>query len=139
MGRENREAMALKARVVRRPPAVLAYGCTDVEKLSEVCRALGAGLRVLQPEDWATRLGVLAGEAGPESPAAGEAPQESLLVFAYFSDALLDRALAALRKAGLAFDYKAMLTPTNRAWPLYALLEELKRERAQIDAQRSTP
>lgn len=107
-------------------------------KLKQVCCALGAELRVLQPEDWATRLGVLAGEAGPSATAAGDAPKESLLVFAYFSDALLDKALAALRKEGLAFDYKAMLTPTNRTWPLHALLEELKKERAQVEAQRRT-
>ncbi len=129
--------MTLKARVLRRAPSMLAYGCADEEKLKQVCCALGAELRVLKPEDWATRLGVLAGEVGPETLMAGEAPKESLLVFAYFSEAQLDKALAALRKESLLFDYKAMLTPTNRAWTLYELLEELKRERAQIDAQRS--
>lgn len=59
----------MKARVVRRAPLALAYGCADDERLREVFAAMGAQVRVLKSEDWGTRLGVLAGEAGP----AGEA------------------------------------------------------------------
>ena len=129
----------MKARVVRRAPLALAYGCADEERLREVFAAMGAQVRVLKGEDWGTRLGVLAGEAGPAGEAAAAAPQQSVLVFAYFTDALLDKALAALRTAQLAFDYKAALTPTNRTWTLQMLLEELKRERAHIEAQRSRP
>ena len=129
----------MKARVVRRAPLALAYGCADEERLREVFAAMGAQVRVLKGEDWGTRLGVLAGEAGPAGDAEAAAPQQSVLVFAYFTDALLDKALAALRTAQLAFDYKAALTPTNRTWTLQMLLEELKRERAHIEAQRSRP
>ena len=129
----------MKARVVRRAPLALAYGCADDERLREVFAAMGAQVRVLKSEDWGTRLGVLAGEAGPAGGAEAAAPQPSVLVFAYFNDALLDKALAALRTAQLAFDYKAALTPTNRTWTLQMLLEELKRERAHIEAQRGRP
>ena len=129
----------MKARVVRRAPLALAYGCADEERLREVFAAMGAQVRVLKGEDWGTRLGVLAGEAGPAGGAEAAAPQPSVLVFAYFTDALLDKALAALRTAQLAFDYKAALTPTNRTWTLQMLLEELKRERAHIEAQRGRP
>ena len=129
----------MKARVVRRAPLALAYGCADEERLREVFAAMGAQVRVLKGEDWGTRLGVLAGEAGPAGEAEAAAPQQSVLVFAYFTDALLDKALAALRTAQLAFDYKAALTPTNRTWTLQMLLEELKRERAHIEAQRGRP
>ena len=129
----------MKARVVRRAPLALAYGCADEERLREVFAAMGAQVRVLKGEDWGTRLGVLAGEAGPAGEAEAAAPQQGVLVFAYFTDALLDKALAALRTAQLAFDYKAALTPTNRTWTLQMLLEELKRERAHIEAQRSRP
>ena len=129
----------MKARVVRRAPLALAYGCADDEWLREVFAAMGAQVRVLKSEDWGTRLGVLAGEAGPAGEAEAAAPQPSVLVFAYFTDALLDKALAALRTAQLAFDYKAALTPTNRTWTLQMLLEELKRERAHIEAQRGRP
>lgn len=129
----------MKARVVRRAPLALAYGCADEERLREVFAAMGAQVRVLKGEDWGTRLGVLAGEAGPAGEAEAAAPQQSVLVFAYFTDALLDKALAALRTAQLAFDYNAALTPTNRTWTLQMLLEELKRERAHIEAQRSRP
>ena len=129
----------MKARVVRRAPLALAYGCADDERLREVFAAMGAQVRVLKSEDWGTRLGVLAGEAGPAGEAEAAAPQQSVLVFAYFTDALLDKALAALRTAQLAFDYKAALTPTNRTWTLQMLLEELQRERAHIEAQRGRP
>lgn len=129
----------MKARVVRRAPLALAYGCADDERLREVFAAMGAQVRVLKSEDWGTRLGVLAGEAGPAGGAEAAAPPPSVLVFAYFTDALLDKALAALRTAQLAFDYKAALTPTNRTWTLQMLLEELKRERAHIEAQRGRP
>ena len=129
----------MKARVVRRAPLALAYGCADEERLREDFAAMGAQVRVLKSEDWGTRLGVLAGEAGPAGEAEAAAPQQSVLVFAYFTDALLDKALAALRTAQLAFDYKAALTPTNRTWTLQMLLEELKRERAHIEAQRGRP
>lgn len=129
----------MKARVVRRAPLALAYGCADEERLREVFAAMGAQVRVLKSEDWGTRLGVLAGEAGPAGEAETAAPQQSVLVLAYFTDALLDKALAALRTAQLAFDYKAALTPTNRTWTLQMLLEELKRERAHIEAQRGRP
>ena len=129
----------MKARVVRRAPLALAYGCADDERLREVFAAMGAQVRVLKSEDWGTRLGVLAGEAGPAGGAEAAAPQPSVLVVAYFTDALLDKALAALRTAQLAFDYKAALTPTNRTWTLQMLLEELKRERAHIEAQRGRP
>lgn len=129
----------MKARVVRRAPLALAYGCADEERLREIFAAMGAQVRVLKSEDWGTRLGVLAGEAGPAGEAEAAAPQQSVLVFAYFTDALLDKALAALRTAQLAFDYKAALTPTNRTWTLQMLLEELKRERAHIEAQRGRP
>ena len=116
----------MKARVVRRAPLALAYGCVNEEKLREIFAAMGVQVRVLQPEDCGTRLGVLAGEAGPAGGAGAPAPQHSVLVFA---DALLDKALAALRTAQLGFDYKATLTPTNRMWTLPTLLEELQRER----------
>ena len=73
----------MKARVVRRAPLALAYGCADDERLREVFAAMGAQVRVLKSEDWGTRLGVLAGEAGPAGGAEAAAPQPSVLVFAY--------------------------------------------------------
>ena len=71
----------MKARVVRRAPLALAYGCADEERLREVFAAMGAQVRVLKGEDWGTRLGVLAGEAGPAGEAEAAAPQQSVLVF----------------------------------------------------------
>lgn len=128
----------MKARVVRRAPLALAYGCADDERLREVFAAMGAQVRVLKSEDWGTRLGVLAGEAGRRrSGGRGAAAKRAWCLLFY--RCLLDKALAALRTAQLAFDYKAALTPTNRTWTLQMLLEELKRERAHIEAQRGRP
>ena len=72
----------MKARVVRRAPLALAYGCVNEEKLREVFAAMGVQVRVLQPEDCGTRLGVLAGEAGPAGGVGDPAPKHSVLVFA---------------------------------------------------------
>ena len=57
----------------------------------------------------------------------------------HLTEELRGKALAALRTAQLGFDYKATLTPTNRMWTLPTLLEELQRERAQIEAQGRKP
>ena len=54
---KEREAGPVKARVVRRAPLALAYGCVNEEKLREVFAAMGVQVRVLQPEDCGTRLG----------------------------------------------------------------------------------
>ncbi len=80
-------------RVVRRAPLALAYGCADEERLREVFAAMGAQVRVLKGEDWGTRLWRAGGRRqGPAGEAEAAAPQQSVLVFAYFTDALLDKA-----------------------------------------------
>ncbi len=54
------------------------------------------------------------------------------LILSGFSSAEMDRVLTVVREAGLSFPLKAVVTPTNRTWPLGRLLEELRREREQI-------
>jgi hypothetical protein len=42
-----------------------------------------------------------------------------------FSEKEMDKLLAALKKAQVPIDYKAILTPTNRRWNVLRLLLEL--------------
>lgn len=129
----------MKARVVRRAPLALAYGCVNEEKLREVFAAMGVQVRVLQPEDCGTRLGVLAGEAGPAGGAGVRRRSTACWCLPILPTPCWTKPLPRWRTAQLGFDYKATLTPTNRMWTLPTLLEELQRERAQIEAQGRKP
>lgn len=99
---QRKRGGAVKARVVRRAPLALAYGCVNEEKLREVFAAMGVQVRVLQPEDCGTRLGVLAGEAGPAGGAGVPAPQHSVLVFAYLPTPCWTKPLPRCARRSLA-------------------------------------
>jgi hypothetical protein len=60
----------------------------------------------------------------------GTVPAESLILMCGFSEKEMDKLLAALKKAQLPIDYKAILTPTNRRWNVLRLLLELGVEKA---------
>lgn len=100
------------------------------------CGALAArGLRVKKvgPADLERNVGFLAG-LDPEAPAPetpSPAPEEPAVIFCGVTDQTLDASLAALKRAKY-FGLKAVLTQTNRAWTLGALLSELVRERAAM-------
>jgi hypothetical protein len=55
----------------------------------------------------------------------GQVPAESMIVMCGFSEKEMDKLLAALKKAQVPIDYKAILTPTNRRWNVLRLLLEL--------------
>ena len=57
---------------------------------------MGAQVRVLKGEDFGARaLACWRATAGPAGEAEAAAPQQSVLVFACFTDALLDKALCS--------------------------------------------
>lgn len=96
-----------------------------------------------EPVGWlAARPGMTQAEPNPRLQATDEAAETSLsestrallpcLILNGFSSAEMDQVLAVVREAGLFFPLKAVVTPTNRMWPLGRLLEELRREREQI-------
>lgn len=65
---------------------------------------------------------VNAGASGAETP-------PNCLVLCGLRDKRLDKALFELRRADIAIDYKAILTPSNQEWTVPELMKELQRER----------
>ena len=93
-------------------------------------------LRRVAKEDYNQPLGALAGIKDiPKLSESyeGEELNDTLFVFAFFTDARLNQALAALRKSGAGpFPYKAILTPTNQTWNAMQCFREIKEEREAI-------
>lgn len=124
-------------------PLALLYGLPADTPAGRDIRALllamGAAPRAVAPAELDCPVGVLAGldrapKGRTEAPNAGPAPEEPALVMCRFSAAQVDSLLAALRAAGIALPLKAVLTEHNRAWSMRALLEELRREHAAMQA-----
>ncbi len=57
----------------------------------------------------------------------------SLILICGLSEKRLDKVLFELRRAEVAADFKAVLTPTNKNWTLRRLFAELSRERAVME------
>ena len=55
-------------------------------------------------------------------------PEKRLILICGLSDKRLDALLAALKKAGVQTDYKAVLTASNRRWTVLRLLLALDAE-----------
>lgn len=90
-------------------------------------------VRTVPPERYGDSLGYLAGDRScPQADAPGEALEAPLLVLAGLDGGRMGRALDALERAGLRFDYKAMLTPINRFWDVPTLYAEIVREHEQM-------
>lgn len=66
------------------------------------------------------------------APFAGNAPQESVLIFCDFQEKHFDKMLFTLRQRQITTDYKAVLTPTNKDWTVMRLLLELGHEKRGI-------
>ena len=123
-------------------PLVL-YHLSDLKKeqqLSALCKDLGFRAKRLLPGDANKTVGALVGlktmPAEEKAPAGWSMPE--LLVFAEMTGEALDLFLAAYKSAGIApVALKAVVTPHNTAWSLYALAEELKKERAAMLLYRS--
>lgn len=56
------------------------------------------------------------------------APETEFMLLCALGDRQLDRLLAAMRRAGAAVPYKAVLTEQNRNWTLERLIREVARE-----------
>lgn len=122
-------------------PILLLYdplGSLWVPKLKQYCAIQGLRLRPVEQADLGRTISVLAQglvvsttEAVPDGPNE-KTPiiSEPMLVFCSFTNAQLDRMLAALRRMEAPRPLlKAVLTPDNAAWSFAALYHELCRER----------
>ena len=119
-------------------PTVLFYSPSPVpwaSGLRQTCAVQKLRLRTVTGGQLGCPLSALwSGTAVPE-----ETPAplpEPMLVFCGLTNAQLDRLRPALRKLGAGPCLKAILTPTNAAWPFRALYEELCKERAEIQKPR---
>ena len=120
-------------------PLILAYNLPDAKlaKLQTLAMIVGARVRPVQPEEYASPVGQLAGlsvEAADASSEKAAFPDE-MIVLCGFSDAMLDRLLVSLRRKKVPpIALKAVLTQSNAAWTSYELHRELSREREAIAA-----
>jgi hypothetical protein len=104
--------------------------------LQQVCTALGIELIDVAREDYAQKLGALAGVRGFSRDKAvyrgPELPTE-MLVFSEMNSDQLDDFLAAYKETGLApVALKAVVTPGNVFWDADTLFRELMREHLQM-------
>lgn len=106
--------------------------------LSAVRRAalpLKLRVRAAAPEQAGQKLGFLLGRKGFEA-LEGEAPPvpDPILVLDGFTGARMDALLRALARARVPRTvYKAAVTATNVDWTLYALWQELQKEREALE------
>jgi hypothetical protein len=116
---------------------LLVFHPNDAEwkKIKQIANAQKIRSERVEPARYMQPLGTLA--AGGQNPQGkisatyeGEAPAESLIVMCGFTEKEMDKLLAALKKAQVPIDYKAILTPTNRRWNVLRLLLELGAEKA---------
>lgn len=105
----------------------------DTSRLRSILAAQGAELRPLTDGQLGQTVGHLSGLSGyPAVPAAGGSFPEPVMVFCGFTRERLDTVMEALRTGGAPRALKAVQTPTNAAWSLLQLAEELRSERAEI-------
>ena len=117
--------------------AILLFGAE--EKVAIYLRKTLVSLRVMvrsiPQEQYAHSLGWLAGDKScptQREPYQGQPLEKPLLLLAGFSPSRMELVLNAMRRGGLYFDYKAMLTPTNISWTFAQLCEELSREHQAV-------
>ena len=99
-------------------------------------------LRMLSPDQLHQTVGHLAGLEGcpaREAPDPRPIVEHPVLVLCGFSASRLDALLKNLRQAQAVFPYKAVLTASNRDWPLCDLYLELVEEHRQMSGQAPGP
>ena len=100
-------------------------------RLSFLASALGIRVKAAEGREQGQTVGALCG-VDPAVNGSSGAIDGEMLVMAFFSDALMDRFLKALRDSGDTVALKAVLMPYNRAWRLDRLYRELKAEAAAM-------
>ena len=107
------------------------------ERVREVLRGLGVRVRVAAPARLGDAAGAFAGLVGFR-PAftdyAGPLPEGEFVLLCGLNNAQVDGFIAGCREAGCVVGAKAVLTPTNRKWPLVRLIEAVSAEHARMGA-----
>ena len=107
-------------------------------RLRVLALRLGIGVRVVEPEQFALPVGVLAGVMEPpETVEAAEPFSDEMLVMAHFRPGMLDAFLNGFRQSRIpSVKLKAMLTETNASWSAARLHREIRAEHEQMEAMR---
>ena len=121
-------------------PMVLCYNLRSeqIARLRVLCLRLGIQLRIVEQEEFALPVGVLAGVAErPETLEEIEPLFDPMLVMAHFRPGMLDAFLNGFRQSRIpSVKLKAMLTGTNAAWSAAKLHREIRAEHEQMEAMR---
>lgn len=128
----------MKAHIRKNLPSAVVWNLKDLAPVKQVCAELGLALLETAEQDLDRCLGEILGlpgryQAGLHTPK-GDFP--AALILHGLADAQLDTLLARLREKEISIPLKAVVTDTNRQWPLGALLQELCEERAAFEAGR---
>lgn len=119
------------------PALILVYGATWDDRrlifMKEGGSYLNYTLRLISDEEIQKTIGELVESVEPATITRNpDAP--SLLLFHGMDQTVMRQLLGALRDNAMHFDLKAVVTETNRTWPLAALLGELSEEHALMQA-----
>ena len=104
--------------------------------LETTCQKLGLKLIETSVSDLGRPVGEICGLVGKyrSGPLPPVTDFPAALILQGLSDTQLDTLLADLRAAQAVIPLKAVVTETNRQWPLAILLQELMEERAAFES-----
>lgn len=114
---------------------IILFQVEDKKEIQAVASNMRIRLIEAQEDCCCVPIGLIAEEKQKDFPAAGAgaALPGSMMVFCDVSDKHLDRFLFEMRRRGVRVDYKAVLTPSNRAWTPVQLYRMLEMERMEIE------
>lgn len=119
-------------------PTILLYSVpADIHRaIAAIALELGVNCKKIARWRFTQCIGCHAGIPGCESAAVryeGRDLPSPMLIFAGFSDRMLDRFLAAYKKAAIPeIDYRAVVTKYNIGWNVLDLYQELEQEHESI-------
>ena len=103
----------------------------------KICEELNIPVKKLRNEDADQQLAAILGKQTMGTTSMQKAPKgyelPEILIFSDMEDSLLDQFLALYKKRNLPpIALKAVVTPFNLSWRLYALIRELQKEDEQM-------
>lgn len=115
---------------------IIGYMISDdnIKNLKTIASLSGSEIKFTGMESAADKVGYLAGFSGFEKSDAvvENPPSDEVLILSGFNNKSMDRLLTLLRKYNTAIPLKCIVTQHNQSWELYKLIDELKKEHAQM-------
>lgn len=113
-------------------------GTPKGDAVRAILKELGVVAKTVLPERLGDSAGAALGLVGMRPalmPYAGPVPECEFMLLANFSEPLLQDFLLRSRQAGAQVGYKAVLTKTNKDWPVVNLINEVAAEHATMQVQ----